>query len=161
MGQKRLLEQVLDPGLCTGCGACTNLCPYIKCYKDKIIMMDPCDKEDGRCYAYCPRSHTDMKTLQESLFDAESVTPELGPVVAFYMTRAADEKIRSHAQHGGTVTTLLTLALQEKIIDSAIVAGESDLLPHGAVVSDVAQVLPFAKTKFVVSPNRSGFEMEF
>jgi coenzyme F420 hydrogenase subunit beta len=122
--------------------------------------MDPCDIEDGRCYAYCPRSHTDMKALQESLFDAESVTPELGPVVAFYMTRAADEEIRSHAQHGGTVTALLALALQEKVIDSAIVADEADLLPHGAVVSDAAQVLEFAKTEFVVSPTLSGFEME-
>ena len=157
MGQNKLLEHVLNAGLCTGCGACANLCPYIKSYKDKIIIMDPCDKEDGRCYAYCPRSDTDVKRLQETLFDSETISAELGPVIAFYMTRAAHEEIRSRAQHGGTVTALMALALQEKVIDSAIVAGEADLLPYGVVVSDSAKLLEFAKTKFVVSPTVATF----
>ena len=29
-------EQVIDTDLCTGCGACVNLCPYYAYHKDRI-----------------------------------------------------------------------------------------------------------------------------
>ena len=121
-GQKELIAEVQDAGLCTGCGACVNLCPYYATSKDKTVVKDVCDRTAGRCYAFCPRTPTDLESIRKQLFDPQDLTPELGAVKGFYLTRASDPDIRSIAQHGGTVTTLMSLALAEGIIDTALLA---------------------------------------
>ncbi len=158
MGQKELRERVLDAGLCTDCGACVNLCPYAASYQDHTIFIDPCEREEGRCYAFCPRTPTDLQALRESLFDRGDFTPELGPLKGFYMTRAADEQVRNSAQHGGTVTALISLALSESMIDAAVIAEDpGNFLPEGVAVQDARGVQRRGKSKFVVSPNVAAF----
>jgi len=157
-GQKELREKVLDAGLCTDCGACVNLCPYAASYQDHTIFIDSCDREEGRCYAFCPRTPTDLQALRESLFDRGDFTPELGPLKGFYMTRAADEQVRNSAQHGGTVTALISLALGEGLIDAAVIADDpGNFLPEGVVAQDARSVQRRGKSKFVVSPNVAAF----
>jgi coenzyme F420 hydrogenase subunit beta len=158
LGQKELNQEVKDAHFCTGCGACVNLCPYQACYRDQVIMLHPCDLKEGGCYAFCPRTPTDLEALKKSLFDPKDITLELGAVKGFYITRAADRQVRARAQHGGTVTTLITLALQEGIIDSAILAEEGrNLLPQGATVQDPGEIQKRSRSKFVVSPNVAEF----
>ena len=36
-GPEELSQQILDPGLCTLCGACANICPYIKVHNNKAV----------------------------------------------------------------------------------------------------------------------------
>lgn len=157
-GQQDINREVLQEALCTGCAACVNLCPYFKTYKDRTAIIHACDKKTGRCYDYCPRTPTDMDVLARAIFDAKDLTPELGSFKGLYITRAADKKIRSVAQHGGTVTALMSLALREKIIDAAIVSAESDQrLAEGTVVSNPEALLAQAKSKFVASPNLATF----
>ena len=158
MGQKELQERVLNAGLCTNCGACVSLCPYSTCYKDNTIIIDICDRAEGRCYAFCPRTPTDLQALRETLFDTGDFTPELGPLKGFYMTRAADEQVRSSAQHGGTVTALISLALKEGLIDAAVIAEDTgNFLPEGVAVRDILSIQKHGKSKFVVSPNVAAF----
>jgi coenzyme F420 hydrogenase subunit beta len=158
LGQKELNQEVRDAHFCTGCGACVNLCPYQASYRDQIVMLHPCDLKEGGCYAFCPRTPTDLEALKKRLFDPKDLTPELGAVKGFYLTRAADRQVRAGAQHGGTVTTLITLALQEGIIDTAILADEGrDLLPLETSVQDPASVGKRGRSKFVVSPNVAEF----
>jgi coenzyme F420 hydrogenase subunit beta len=158
MGQEELRKRVLDKGLCTNCGACVNLCPYCASYQDHTIFIDPCDREEGRCYAFCPRTPTDLQALRETLFDRGDFTPELGPLKGFYMTRAADEQVRNSAQHGGTVTALISLALEEGMIDAAVIAEDSgNFLPEGVAVQDVLSVQRRGRSKFVASPNVAAF----
>jgi coenzyme F420 hydrogenase subunit beta len=158
MGQKELNQAVRDAHFCTGCGACINLCPYQASYRDQVVMLHPCDLKEGGCYAFCPRTPTDLEALKKRLFDPKDLTPELGAVKNFYITRAAAPKVRAGAQHGGTVTTLVTLALQEGIIDTAVLAEEGrDLLPRGTSVQDPASVKKQGRSKFVVSPNLAEF----
>ena len=83
--QKELKENVLDTGICTNCGACVNLCPYLKSYRDHTIILDQCDREKGRCYAFCPRTPTDLETLRQELFNPDDLTPELGAIKGFYI----------------------------------------------------------------------------
>lgn len=153
LGQKALKEKVLDNGLCTYCGACINLCPYAVAYKDRTIIMDTCKRDQGRCYAFCPRTLTDLQPLQEQLFHPQDIHPELGAMKGFYVTRAADPAIRQGAQHGGTVTALLSLALEAGLIDTAIVADEGDhLLPSAVAAQQPAEIRQRAKSKFVATP---------
>ena len=158
MGQKELQKKVLDTGLCTHCGACVNLCPYAAVYKDNTIILDLCGREEGRCYAFCPRTPTDLKALRERLFEPADFIPELGPLKGFYLTRARDESVRKSSQHGGTVTTLITLALEEGFIDTAILAEEDDnFLPQGVAVQRGSDVKKRGRSKFAVSPNLAAF----
>jgi coenzyme F420 hydrogenase subunit beta len=158
MGQKELQKEVMEARFCTGCGACINLCPYQAYYRDQVVMLHPCDLKEGGCYAFCPRTPTELEALKKRLFDPKDLTPELGAVKGFYITRAADPGVRAGAQHGGTVTTLITLALQEGIIDTAILTEEGrDLLPQETAVQDPASVKKRGRSKFVVSPNVAEF----
>ncbi len=92
--QKLLKNNVLDTQLCTGCGACVGLCPYQAIYNDRTVQLHYCDLTEGKCHAYCPRTPTDLENLRELLFDAQDLTPEIGAVKAYYLTRAADPEIR-------------------------------------------------------------------
>ena len=157
-GQKELLERVIDTGLCTNCGACVNLCPYVASWNDRTIMMHRCERKEGRCFAFCPRTPTDLEVLRKRLFDSKDLTQELGSVKGFYMTRAAREQVRRSAQHGGTVTTLLSLALREGMIDAAVIAEEGkDGLPRGVLVRTPADIEKRGRSKFVVSPTVAKF----
>ena len=157
-GQKELIEEVHDTGLCTGCGACVNLCPYYATSMDKTVVKDACDRGVGRCYAFCPRTPTDLESIRKQLFDSQDLTPELGAVKGFYLTRASDPDIRAIAQHGGTVTSLMSLALAEGIIDTALLAeGGGSSLPRGVAVSDAREVPKLAKSKFIAAPMVEAF----
>lgn len=157
MGQKELQKKVLETGLCTHCGACVNLCPYAVSYKDHTILLDPCEREEGRCYAFCPRTPTDLQALRRK-YDPQDLTPELGAIRGFYLTRATDEKVRQSSQHGGTVTTLVSLALEEGVIDTAILAEEGvGFLPEGIAIHRASDVKKRGKSRFVVSPNLAAF----
>ena len=157
MGQKELQKKVMETGLCTNCGACVNLCPYAVSYKDHTIILDPCGREEGRCYAFCPRTPTDLAALR-SRYDSRDLTPEIGALKGFYLTRAADPEVRKSSQHGGTVTTLVSLALEEGVIDTAVLAEEGEgFLPQGVAVQRVSEVKKKGKSRFVVSPNLAAF----
>jgi len=96
--------------------------------------------------------------MRKSLFEEKDLTPEIGAVKGFYITRATDEQIRKGAQHGGTVTALMMLALQEGIIDTAIIAeGGENFLHHGIAVNDPSEVKKRGKSKFIVSPTVAEF----
>ncbi|MBN1474504.1 MAG: Coenzyme F420 hydrogenase/dehydrogenase, beta subunit C-terminal domain [Syntrophaceae bacterium] len=156
--QKLLKNNVLDAQLCTGCGACVSLCPYQAIYNDRTVQLHYCDLTDGKCHAYCPRTPTDFESLRELLFDTKDLTPEIGAVKAYYLTRAADSEIRSVAQHGGTVTALMELALNEGMIDAAIVSsGNQEYLRYGTVAADKNTLCKNAGVKFTVSPMAAAF----
>jgi coenzyme F420 hydrogenase subunit beta len=157
-GQKELTAQVRDAGLCTGCGACVNLCPYQVFYQDRTIVLNACDIAAGRCHTFCPRTPVDLEALRARFFEASEFTPEIGPVKAFYITRAADDQLRRQAQHGGTVSALMSLALQEGLIDAAVVAeGRERFVHEGATVHQSEELRKRAKSKFIVSPTIAEF----
>jgi coenzyme F420 hydrogenase subunit beta len=157
-GQRELEEQVLKQDLCTGCGACVGICPYQAAYQDRTVILFPCDIQNGRCYAFCPRTPADSAALGEKLFGIEELTPEIGAVKAFYIVRAKDESLRAEAQHGGAVTALMTLALAEGLIDTAVLAEAAEnFLPRGVAVTESAAVRRQAKSKFVASPTLAEF----
>ncbi len=156
--QANLKKYVLEQSLCTGCGACVSLCPYQVIYSDRTVQLFDCDLTDGKCYAFCPRTPADYGQIRERLFDINDVTPEIGAVKGYYWSRAADSELRAKAQHGGTVTALLELAMAEGLIDSAIVSSRAEQLEQeGRRVEDKSQLRDYAGSKFTVSPTVAAF----
>lgn len=157
-GQKELKTRVQDAGLCTGCGACVNLCPYLAFYHDRTILLNACDIESGRCWAFCPRTPVDLEAMRRRFFDESNFTPEIGPVRAFYIVRTADIELRRQAQHGGVVSALMSLALQEGLIDAAIVSqGRERFLQEPVTVHNATEVQKRGKSKFIISPTVAEF----
>lgn len=153
-----LQKNIIDAGLCTGCGACVNICPYYALANDRIAVIDQCTLTDGSCVDICPRTPTDFAAMKRLLFDEKNVAFETGAIKAFYITRAADQNIRKNAQHGGTVSTLIDLALKENIIDNAVLsASENIFLPTGATVTKKDNVFSLSKSRFVVTPVVAAF----
>lgn len=156
--QTKLKKDVLEQSLCTGCGACVSLCPYQVVYHDRTVQLHDCDLQDGKCYTFCPRTPADYGQIRESLFDVSDVTPEIGAVKDYYLSRAADPALRAKAQHGGTVTALLELAMAEGLIDSTIVSSRNEELEQeGRLIEDKSQLRDYAKSKFTVSPTVAAF----
>jgi coenzyme F420 hydrogenase subunit beta len=109
---------------------------------------------NGGCLDVCPRIPTDFLALSRLLFDEKNFTAEMGTVKDFYITRAADENVRKDAQHGGTVTALVKLALEEGLIDTAVLTEEAEpMLPAGVTVDREGRPDQYAKSSFVASPN--------
>lgn len=160
-GQAFLREVVLKEGLCTGCAACVGLCPYQGFHKDHTAIIHQCDREWGRCQAYCPRVPVDLEELKAALYEARDLTPEIGACKGLYITRASDPAIRQKAQHGGTVSALMALALAEGLIDSAILAGKDDrLISQGVSAKSAGEVTEAAGSKFAVSPTVAQFNRD-
>ncbi len=152
-GQTRLLLTVIDSGLCTGCGACVELCPYMKTHNAKTVALFSCDRDTGRCFRYCPRTQTDFGDLKKHLFDETDLTDELGAFKGLYLTRAMDPKTQKKAQHGGTVTTLVQLAMEEGMIKGCVLTDQDEnMLPKSFTAFDPSQILAAAGSKFGNAP---------
>jgi len=152
-GCKELIEEVIDKGLCAYCGACAGSCPYLVSYKGRIVLLDNCDISEGQCYQYCPRSHTDLNTISQQVFGEDYTEDELGVVQEVLIARSTDAKIRERAQYGGTVTTLMSLALDEGFIESAIMAKMSnDKIPGAFLVRNKKEILQCTGTSYMAYP---------
>ena len=152
-----LERKVVKTNLCTNCGACQGMCPYWRSYEGRTFVDYECDRTEGRCKYFCPRMPADLKALMGKFFDEKDIIPEIGPVKGLYLTRAADPEIRAKAQHGGTVTALVELALAEGFIDAAVLskageAGEGTLEPAGCLVTDPADVRKCGGSSFQIPP---------
>ncbi|MDD5313440.1 MAG: Coenzyme F420 hydrogenase/dehydrogenase, beta subunit C-terminal domain [Dehalococcoidia bacterium] len=152
-GIKELFDEVINTGLCAACGACVGDCPYMVYYKGKVRMLDLCGRDEGHCYEYCPRTRTDLDAISHNLFGVACDGSEIGPVRDIFMARSADPKILKKAQYGGTVTALLSLALEEKQIGKAILCKtDKGRLPAGYVASTAKEVLQCAGSNYIAYP---------
>lgn len=81
--------------------------------------------------------------------------PILGPYEEIMTVRAVDKKVLKKSQDGGIVTTLLSFALEDGIIDGTIVAAPSDdpWKPEPLVATTKKEILKGAGTKYTMCPN--------
>ncbi len=79
----------------------------------------------------------------------------LGTYKQVLKARSTDKEVQKISQDGGIATGLLKFALEEKIIDGAVVAGPSDEFwkPEPTVALTVDEILAAAGTKYTLSPN--------
>jgi coenzyme F420 hydrogenase subunit beta len=152
-GLQALEEQVLGKDLCTLCGACASLCPYLRPVQGKIAKMHDCNLVEGRCFDYCPRTEVDMDRLHKKVFGQGYQDIELGPMKRILMARATDSGVRAKAQTGGAVSALMSFALREGIIDAAVLTQrDSSHLPAGFVAGRPEEILNSAGSSYVAGP---------
>lgn len=149
-GMDLLKEEVLNPGLCVSCGGCVGLCPHISFYEGKVICTDSCDLDDGRCYAVCPVA----VQIKEPLSNKEPV----GIHLSIHRSRAKDNGLRDKSQYGGTVSALIITALEEGLIDEAILtSNENGAFPHGISAKSKDDVIACGGSRYTSSASLEAF----
>jgi coenzyme F420 hydrogenase subunit beta len=153
-GCQELVSEVIEAKLCALCGACTGNCPYLAYYKGRIALLDNCSRTDEtQCYEYCPRTHIDMNAISQKIFGTPYGENEMGTVKEVFVARAIDTTVKKKAQYGGVVTALLSLALAEGLIDSAILTKTSDdKTPAPFLAESVDDVIQCAGSSYMACP---------
>jgi len=105
----RLRKDIIRPGICAACGACAASCPSIILEGEIPKLIGPCTA-CGICYNQCPRTITTEEGL-------------IGKIRHPYAARSTISGLKG--QDGGVVTSLLAYALEEGLIDCAIVTVRS------------------------------------
>lgn len=157
LGPAELREDVLDSGLCIGCGACVSLCPYFKSHNGATVMLFPCAETDGRCFAYCPKTEVDLDGISEYIFGATYDAGPLGSYRDVKISRAGAGMKRGEFQSGGTVSALMTYALEKKMVDAAVLTDRDGLLPVPRIVTRPDEVVHCASSKYAAAPTLSAF----
>jgi coenzyme F420 hydrogenase subunit beta len=151
-GSKRLFEEVVERGLCTGCGACLTGCPYLVTYEGRIVILDKCTVQDGDCYKHCPRTYTDMNAISEHIFGVPYGDEECGHALKIMMARSSGATIVKKAQDGGTVTALIATALEEGMIDAVVCTKmDENKVPRGVIAHNKEELFACAGSSYEAS----------
>jgi coenzyme F420 hydrogenase subunit beta len=154
-----LVTQVVRPNLCSFCGACMAGCP--------IGVLWPADEQPTLigscalceiCYYQCPTVDFPKDDVEIFLHGRTRRADEpFGISRGVFVGRALREEIRNHAQDGGVVTALLTFALENKLIDAAVVTGrDSQWRSKPVVATKSEEIINNAGTKYTPSPTLLG-----
>jgi len=157
-GCQELETKVIKEGLCSLCGACVGMCPYLMVYKGRIVLRDNCTISQGRCTTFCPRISVDLENLSKTIFNAPYTWDEIGTVQQVFMARSSDTTVRATAQDAGLVTALTVFGLEQGFIDSAVLTRfEDKSLPKGVVASSRHEVLECAGSSYIAAPTIEAF----
>ncbi len=151
-GPNELVEDVQKGDLCIGCGACVNLCPYFKNYRGKTAMLFPCTLEKGRCFGFCPKVEVDLDELSTRFWNTPYDGRPLGHYNEVVSARAGDKIAGEGFKGGGTVSALMTFALQEDLIDAAVLTGRRGMIAEPRLVTRVEDIFKCASSKFMAAP---------
>ncbi len=151
-GPGELLDDVLQTGLCISCGACVHLCPYFATWRGKTAMMFSCDRKQGRCHAFCPKTEVDLDQLSSKANNADYTGAPMGAYQQVFMARAGDKSGGGDFQDGGTVSALVRFALETGRIDAAVLTGRNGLMPSPGLVTHSGEVAAFAGSKYTAAP---------
>ena len=134
-----LFTEVVTSGLCTGCSACVIACPYdVLGYDDAEGVYRPfhVDADGGPdncthgqkgctlCTRACPRFRTWEPDIENYLFGRPRTDDEVSGIARrTVLARASDLDVQGTGQDGGLVSALLIWALENDVIDAALVSG--------------------------------------
>jgi len=163
IGSGKTIEEVVKSNLCTGCGTCVGICPeyalemVIDHRKDIYtpqVHKGECN-ECGLCLEVCPGHSVDFRELNLDFFGKEPEDILLGNYLKCYIGYATNYKIRYNSASGGLVTTLLLFALEEGMIDGALVTKMSEdnpLEPQPFIATTREEIISAAKSKYCPVP---------
>ncbi len=172
-----LFTEVVTSGLCTGCAACIVACPYdVLGYDDAGGRYRPFHVEEAGgaedcthgekgctlCTRACPRFRDWEQEIDTFLFGRERLDSEVSGVSdEVVLARAADPTVNQAGQDGGLVSAMLIWALENDVIDAALVSYlEGDgtswkAVPGVARTRD--EVLQAAGSRYTYSANTLGY----
>lgn len=157
------IYDTVNDGLCTGCGTCVSLCPNesIEMTLDpkKGIFLAEINKDScnncGICYKICPGHEVDFTNLNTEIFGQIPEDPSIGNYTNCYFSYSTDDEIRLNSSSGGLITQFLIFALDEKIIDGALVtrmSKENPFMPETFIARTREEIMEASKSKYCPVP---------
>jgi len=160
-----LWNAVIAQRICCLCGTCAAFCDKINIREGEGGRTEPQFIEEydtvcGQCYTYCPRTFLPQSEIEKRIFGDEWQKAEgeiLGIYRSFYAVRSRREDILRKGQDGGAVTSLLAYALDEGIIDCAVITTADDQWrPLTKVARTYEELKEGAGTKYTLYPGVIG-----
>jgi len=158
------IEKIMRKELCVGCGTCAGICPMeaIKMEIDRRGFYIPKVDEKkctycGICIKVCPQNNriNNFKELNEFVFEKIPDDKVLGNSIDYYIGHSEDENLRFEASSGGMVTQLLITALEEEIIDGALVTRmrkDDPLIPEPFIARTKEEIISAMGSKYCPVP---------
>jgi coenzyme F420 hydrogenase subunit beta len=157
------IQAVVKNNLCTGCGTCVGFCPgnalNLRIDQERGIYLPEIDtyrcNNCGICYKICPGQGIDFDSLNKEIFGDTITNLLFGNFINFFSGHANDPDIRFLSSSGGLITALLIYALEEKIIDGALVTRMNKgrpLEPEPFIARSRQEILEASRSKYCPVP---------
>ena len=157
------IAQVVKDELCTGCGTCSALCPEeaikLMINEKKGIYVPVLNEEKcnncGICYEVCPGHEVDFKQLNLEIFGKEPEDILIGNYLNCYVGHSTNYDIRYKSSSGGLVVALLIFALEEGLIDGALVTRmkkNNPLEPEPFIARTITEIIEAMGAKYCPVP---------
>jgi len=173
-----LFSEVVTSGTCTGCAACVVVCPYdVLGYDDSAGRYKPFHVEESGgadnctygergctlCTRACPRFRDWETEADTHLFGRPRQEEEVfGVSDDVLLVRATDPELAAAGQDGGLVSALLVHALENDVVDAALVSYLEGDGTSWKAVPGVARtredVLRAAGSRYTYSANPLAYE---
>ena len=125
--QIKSIQDVVDWGLCVGCGACHAACEKGGC---ELVSVDPvgirprfdpnaCADCVG-CLDVCPGYAVDATCVDDGESNSSNNLHELGSILEVWEGHASDPEIRRCASSGGALSALALFCLERGYFDSVL-----------------------------------------
>lgn len=130
------LKDVVDWGLCTGCGACAYACSKngVRLVNVENVGIRPTFQNDscatcGDCLAVCPGYKVDSMLEAGALPKISEADHEFGPALEIWEGYASDPEVRFRASSGGLLTALSLYSLEREGMSFVVHAGQDSEKP--------------------------------
>jgi coenzyme F420 hydrogenase subunit beta len=153
----RMIMQIRDSSLCTGCGTCAGVCPTeaIKIHLSEGVYVPEIEEEKcvncGLCVKSCPGHSVDFEHLNARIFGRQPDDRLLGNCQRCYVGRSNDVDVRDYSTSGGIASQLLIFALERGIIDGALVVrmkNDRPLETEAFIARTKEEILQASKSKY-------------
>lgn len=162
------IENIIKDGLCTGCGTCAGLCPHdiitmkIDYRKGLYVpnLLGICN-DCGICVEVCPGHEVDFINLNKDIFGKQPDDLILGNYLDCCIGNSSNNHIRTNSSSGGVVSEILIFALENKIIDGALVTKmkkDDPLKPEPFIAKTKEEIIEASCDKYCPVPVNIGLK---
>jgi NADPH-dependent glutamate synthase beta subunit-like oxidoreductase len=132
MSFELLRTEIIDAGLCQGCGLCAGSCKHINMEIARPVLKDYCileraGEDCGKCYQSCPQ------VIQKKFKEKQPL--------AIYSLRTKNPEILAKASNGGFVTTIAKELLESESLKEIVMVQEDDEKPKAEIVTNPDEVV--------------------
>jgi coenzyme F420 hydrogenase subunit beta len=160
-GYDELKKDVIDSGICSGCGACAAFCDRVSLTEDGSVPASDCNmikggvkcNVEGICYDCCPHVSYSITELEDETFGKQREDEILGSYIKAVAVRSKDKDVLKNAQDGGAATSFLLAAVKEGFSDVAVITNRDDSWNvDSEASSDKKSISSSAGTKYARAP---------